>query len=167
MRRGFVPTSKPCASSKTSCRFLTHQAEILIPEDHTECPPSERSISDFDKPQRTRHTMSPDGVKCTKLPIGAGPKEPVSECLLLPGCNDALLNLPGFPQPLIHPATPAFRIAATPDKGPAFFSTRALKMGDLILSERALFVAARVTYAADVEKEDGSSPSSGSCVRTG
>ncbi|KAJ6584059.1 hypothetical protein DFH09DRAFT_1308761 [Mycena vulgaris] len=134
--------------------------------------------------------MSPDGVKCTTLSIGAGPKEPVSECILLPGCNDALLNLPGFPQPLIYPATPAFRIAATPDKETAFFSTRALKMGDLILSERALFAAARVTYTADVEKyfqlsvsrmrpaaksafmalasspkEDGSGPSSGLCLK--
>ncbi|KAJ7703017.1 hypothetical protein B0H17DRAFT_83303 [Mycena rosella] len=47
---------------------------------------------------------------------------------------------------------PAFRINPTPDKGTGLISERALKMGGLILSERPLFVAARVPYTADVEK---------------
>ncbi|KAJ7492229.1 hypothetical protein FB451DRAFT_1551635 [Mycena latifolia] len=96
--------------------------------------------------------MSPEGVMCTTLPVGAGPGEPVSECLFYPGCKEALLDLPGFPQPLMHPATPTFRIAATPGQGTGLFSTRALKMGDLILSERPLFVVPRVPYTPDVEK---------------
>jgi hypothetical protein len=55
---------------------------------------------------------------------------------------------------LKHHATPAFRIKATPGKGTGtgLFSTRAIKMGGLILSERPLFVAARVPYTPDVEK---------------
>ncbi|KAJ7701927.1 hypothetical protein B0H17DRAFT_1195133 [Mycena rosella] len=38
------------------------------------------------------------------------------------------------------PTTPTFRMAPSPGKGMGLFSTRALKMGDLILSERPLFV---------------------------
>ncbi|KAJ7087863.1 hypothetical protein C8R44DRAFT_991296 [Mycena epipterygia] len=167
MKRGFLKSAKakacplgpelapkPPASSKTSSRVTAADPEIPVPEDHKERAPSERSIPNVEKRKttRTRHTMSPEGVMCTTLPSGAGPGEPVSECLFFPGCKDALLSLPGFPQPLRHHATPAFRIGATPGEGTRLFSTRALKMGDLILSERPLFVAARVPYTPDVEK---------------
>ncbi|KAJ7686561.1 hypothetical protein B0H17DRAFT_1303996 [Mycena rosella] len=58
------------------------------------------------------------------------------------------MNLPEFPRALIHPATPAFCMAPTPDKGMGLFSTRALKMGELTLSERPLFVC---THAVNME----------------
>ncbi|KAJ6593450.1 hypothetical protein B0H19DRAFT_908503, partial [Mycena capillaripes] len=69
--------------------------------------------------------------------------EPVSECFLFPGSKEVLMSIPGFPWPLIHPAKPRFRMAAVPGKGMSLFSTRSLKMGDLILSERPLLVSAR------------------------
>ncbi|KAJ7366484.1 hypothetical protein DFH08DRAFT_1003489 [Mycena albidolilacea] len=80
------------------------------------------------------------------LPIGAAADEPVSGCLFFAGNKEVVLNTPGFPQPLIHPATPAFRMSTVPGKGMGLFSTRALKMGDLILSERPLLVTVRGMY---------------------
>lgn len=79
----------------------------------------------------------------TTLPIDAELDEPVTECLFFPGSKQVLMNLPDFPQPLMHFKTPAFRMAPTPSKGMGVFSTRALKMGDVILNERPLFVGAR------------------------
>jgi hypothetical protein len=79
----------------------------------------------------------------TTVPVGAAADKPVSECFFFPGSKEVLMNLPGFPQPLIHPTTPTFRMTAIPGKGAGLVSTRALKMGDLILCERPLFVSAR------------------------
>ncbi|KAJ7716516.1 hypothetical protein B0H16DRAFT_456014 [Mycena metata] len=67
--------------------------------------------------------------------------EPVSHCIFYPGSKEVLTELPGFPQPLMHPATPTFRVATFPGKGMGLVSTRALKMGDLILTERPLIAA--------------------------
>ncbi|KAJ7188729.1 hypothetical protein C8R46DRAFT_28977 [Mycena filopes] len=77
------------------------------------------------------------------LPIDAGPEDPVSECFFYPGSKELLAKLPGFPQPLMQPESPTFRMTAVPGKGMALFSLRALTTGDLILSERPLLVAAR------------------------
>ncbi|KAF8208500.1 hypothetical protein K438DRAFT_1573631 [Mycena galopus ATCC 62051] len=79
----------------------------------------------------------------TTLPLNATADEPVTECLFFAGSKEVVLNTPGFPQPLIHPATPAVRLDTIPGKGVGAFSTRALKMGDLILCERPLLLAAR------------------------
>ncbi|KAJ7290259.1 hypothetical protein C8J57DRAFT_1114289, partial [Mycena rebaudengoi] len=54
-------------------------------------------------------------------------------------------TFPEFPQPLVQPATPAFRVGPAPGKGLGLFAARALKAGDLIVSERPLFVAANPT----------------------
>ncbi|KAJ7125164.1 hypothetical protein C8R44DRAFT_914822 [Mycena epipterygia] len=86
---------------------------------------------------------TPDMMICTTLPLGAKPDEPVTECFFFHGSKEVLTSLPGFPKPLTHPTTPAFCMAPTPGKGTGLFSTRALKTGDLILSERPLFVTAR------------------------
>ncbi|KAJ6584797.1 hypothetical protein B0H19DRAFT_1249728 [Mycena capillaripes] len=123
-------------------------AFLLLKSESKEYAPSKPSIPNLDIPgfdmpsipHGTFHTMSPRGVMCTTLPVGAGPGQPVSECLLFPGCKEALFSLPGFPRPLLHPATPAFRISKISGKATGLFSTRALKTGDLILSD------------ADVEK---------------
>ncbi|KAF8208508.1 hypothetical protein K438DRAFT_1961107 [Mycena galopus ATCC 62051] len=85
----------------------------------------------------------PDTMTFTTLPVGANDDEPVTECFFFAGSKELVLNTPGFPQPLVHPATPAFRIETIPGKGVGAFSTRALKMGELVLSERPLFVSAR------------------------
>ncbi|KAJ7125162.1 hypothetical protein C8R44DRAFT_549832, partial [Mycena epipterygia] len=66
-----------------------------------------------------------------------------TECIFFPGNTELLMNLPGFPKSLSHPTSPAFRVAQAPGKGTGLFSTRALKMGDLILSERPLLVGPR------------------------
>ncbi|KAJ6593428.1 hypothetical protein B0H19DRAFT_917092 [Mycena capillaripes] len=79
----------------------------------------------------------------TRVPFDADEDELVSECFLFPGSKEVLMNLPGFPRPLKNPAKPAFRLAAVRGKGMGLLSTRAIKMGDLILSERPLYVAAR------------------------
>ncbi|KAJ7503019.1 hypothetical protein B0H11DRAFT_615823 [Mycena galericulata] len=79
----------------------------------------------------------------TTLPVNAAPDEPITECFFFPGTKEVFTSIPGFPQPLMHPASPGCRVGATPGKGKGLFATRALKAGDLILSERPLLVAAR------------------------
>ncbi|KAJ6448907.1 hypothetical protein C8R45DRAFT_1131511 [Mycena sanguinolenta] len=80
-------------------------------------------------------------ITSTTLPLNAKPDEPVTECIFYPGSKEVVLNCPGFPQPLVHPTTPTFRLRAVPGKGMGLFSTRDLKMGDLILCERPLLVS--------------------------
>ncbi|KAJ7503020.1 hypothetical protein B0H11DRAFT_2223113 [Mycena galericulata] len=69
----------------------------------------------------------PEAMTMTTVPIGLWPDGPTTECFFFPGSKEVLMNLDGFPQPL----------------GEGLFSTRALKAGDLILSERPLLVTAR------------------------
>ncbi|KAJ7716515.1 hypothetical protein B0H16DRAFT_1388840, partial [Mycena metata] len=82
----------------------------------------------------------------TTVPWGVGPDEPVSECFFFPGSKEVLMKLPGF-QPLLTPAAPALHMVPMAGKGSGkgsgLVSTRALRLGDLILDERPLFVAAR------------------------
>jgi hypothetical protein len=85
----------------------------------------------------------PGAMTFTALPIGADDDEPVTECFLFEGSKEVLMGLPGFPQPVDRPATRAFRMAPSPGKVAGLFSTRKLKAGDLILSERPLLIAAR------------------------
>ncbi|KAJ7243715.1 hypothetical protein C8J57DRAFT_60118 [Mycena rebaudengoi] len=85
----------------------------------------------------------PNALTFTTLPIDAAPGEQTSECIFYHGSKEVVMNLPGFPQPVKHPKQRTFRMKLTPGKGSGLFSTRALKMGDLILSERPLFVGAR------------------------
>ncbi|KAF8208501.1 hypothetical protein K438DRAFT_1573997 [Mycena galopus ATCC 62051] len=79
----------------------------------------------------------------TSFPLNAKDDEPITECFFFAGSKEVVMNVPGFPQPLIHPPTLAFRVATVPGKGMGVFSTRALKMGDLILCERPLLISAR------------------------
>ncbi|KAJ6593496.1 hypothetical protein B0H19DRAFT_1011015 [Mycena capillaripes] len=80
-------------------------------------------------------------LRYTTLPQDVSKDEPVTECFFFHGTKEFLTSLPGFPQPLIHPETPAFRVAGVPGKGMGLFSTRALAAGDLILSERPLLIS--------------------------
>ncbi|KAJ6593498.1 hypothetical protein B0H19DRAFT_22530 [Mycena capillaripes] len=80
-------------------------------------------------------------LRYTTLPQDVSKDEPVTECFFFHGTKEFLTSLPGFPQPLIHPETPAFRVADVPGKGIGLFSKRALTAGDLILSERPLLIS--------------------------
>ncbi|KAJ7030055.1 hypothetical protein C8F04DRAFT_741538 [Mycena alexandri] len=84
------------------------------------------------------YTTVPNSFDCVKFS-----SEPVSECFFFPGSKEALMNMPNYPQPLIRPKITSFRIVDVAGKGKGLFSTRALKMGDLILTERPLLVCAR------------------------
>ncbi|KAJ7799295.1 hypothetical protein B0H14DRAFT_2903803 [Mycena olivaceomarginata] len=96
--------------------------------------------------ERDPYSGSVEGAMTyTTYPIGAEDDEPVTECLLFPGSKEVLLGL-GFPKPLVHPATPAFRLVPVPGKRMGLVSTRALKFGELILCERPLLVSARGIY---------------------
>ncbi|KAF7365517.1 ER lumen protein-retaining receptor [Mycena venus] len=91
-----------------------------------------------------RSGSMPGAMTYTTFPFGAADNEPVTECFFFSGSKEVLMNKgPGFPKPLVHPATPAFTMKAVPGKGMGLFSTRALKMGELILSERPLLITAR------------------------
>ncbi|KAF7351089.1 Aldehyde dehydrogenase [Mycena sanguinolenta] len=70
-----------------------------------------------------------------------GDDEQVSECFFHHGTKEAFMKIPNFPEPL-QVTTPAFRMVDIPGKGAGLVSIRELKMGDLILNERPLFVAA-------------------------
>ncbi|KAF7357582.1 SET domain-containing protein [Mycena sanguinolenta] len=85
----------------------------------------------------------PDALTWTTLPLDAKADEPVTECFFFPGSKEVVMNTPGFPQPLVHPAQPSFRLADAPGMGMGLFSTRDLKMGDLILCERPLLISPR------------------------
>ncbi|KAF7362275.1 Aldehyde dehydrogenase [Mycena venus] len=91
-----------------------------------------------------RGGSTPDAMTFTTVPFGGSDgDEPSSECFFFPGSKEVLMKIPGFPHRLTQPATPTFRMIDVPGKGRGLVSSRALKMGDLILSERPLFVAAR------------------------
>ncbi|KAF7357576.1 Aldehyde dehydrogenase [Mycena sanguinolenta] len=86
---------------------------------------------------------TPGALTYTRLPIDAEDDEPVTECIFFAGSKEIVINTPGFPQPLVHPAKPTFRLGTVPGKGVAVFSMRDLKMGDLILCERPLLISVR------------------------
>ncbi|KAJ6466295.1 hypothetical protein C8R45DRAFT_485048 [Mycena sanguinolenta] len=86
---------------------------------------------------------APDALTWTTLPLDAEVDEPVTECFFFPGSKEVVMNIPGFPQPMLYPSKPSFRLAAVPGMGMGLFSTRDLKMGDLILCERPLLISPR------------------------
>ncbi|CAK5281687.1 unnamed protein product [Mycena citricolor] len=76
----------------------------------------------------------------TTLPCDVGQGQ--TECLFYAGTKELFKDIPGFPLPQPQPMQPdpAYRIAPAPGKGLGLFSTRALKQGELILSERPLMI---------------------------
>ncbi|KAJ6491765.1 hypothetical protein C8R47DRAFT_1121704 [Mycena vitilis] len=83
------------------------------------------------------------GMVFTTLPQITDPTsdEPVTECLFFPGSKEVFTGIPGFPHPMVQPAAPAFKLDKVPGKGMGLFATRALPAGELILSERPLFLS--------------------------
>ncbi|KAJ7188725.1 hypothetical protein C8R46DRAFT_1205863 [Mycena filopes] len=155
MKRGFLNTSKakarPLGPANTtpgfqppkSLKLTTHFPFGKVGKIHVPLP------ADYDTSVKYREcdgrsgTLEEDTMTYTTIPWGAGPDEPVSECFFYPGSKEVLMKLPGFPQPLITPATPAFRLVPVAGKGSGLVSTRALQLGDLVINERPLFVCAR------------------------
>ncbi|KAK7435777.1 hypothetical protein VKT23_019475 [Stygiomarasmius scandens] len=70
-----------------------------------------------------------------------------SECMITGRAKRKILNTPGFPEPLPRPNPPFFRISDSPGKGLGMFATRDIKMGDLIIAERALLIIPRAAPA--------------------
>ncbi|KAJ7772743.1 hypothetical protein DFH07DRAFT_768028 [Mycena maculata] len=103
---------------------------------------------------------TPNAMTFTSVPINADDDQPITECFFFPGSKEVLMKMGrGFPKPLRQPAKPAFRLNEKPGMlgsltssflfnffpgmGMGLFATRALKTGDLILSDRPLYVGAR------------------------
>ncbi|KAK7061308.1 ER lumen protein-retaining receptor [Favolaschia claudopus] len=87
-------------------------------------------------------TSAPGAITITTIPNGV-PNEPESECIFFGGSKEVVMAIPNFPRPMRHPKTVAFRMGHAPGKGMGLFSTRALRVGNLILTERPLLVCAR------------------------
>ncbi|KAJ7270045.1 hypothetical protein B0H12DRAFT_822148 [Mycena haematopus] len=153
MKRGFLNSTK----AKKACPL----GPVPDPVSKPEVPYSYKfpigkqdkvdiSLPEGVKPPKIRYEESdprdgstPGTVNYTSIPYVASEDEEVSECLFYPGSKEVLMQIPNFPHPILQAATPAFRMIDIPGKGAGLVSTRALKMGDLILSERPLFVCAR------------------------
>jgi hypothetical protein len=65
-----------------------------------------------------------------------------TECILRGFTKRTILSTPGFPQPLVKPPSPCYRIGSS-DNGLGMFATCDLSMGDLIVTERPLMVTPR------------------------
>ncbi|KAJ7287122.1 hypothetical protein C8J57DRAFT_1652923, partial [Mycena rebaudengoi] len=89
----------------------------------------------------------------TTLPGGADDRDPVTECLLFPDMKKSFTDLPGFPKPMTQPKIFVHVIRPTPANGLGMFTVRELKMGDLILSERPLFLGAEIALTEGQEAE--------------
>ncbi|KAJ7366465.1 hypothetical protein DFH08DRAFT_1071955 [Mycena albidolilacea] len=156
MKRGFLNNSK--AKARPLGPPIVSASKGLTPAAIDKLDLSQWKTTSFDvsedgkvvQQRNPRSKITPDSMIYTTLPIDPATDEAVSECFLLPGSKELVMKTPGFPQPLIHPAAPAFRLGAVPGKGMGLFSTRALKMGDLILCERPLLVTARGVHTPSV-----------------
>ncbi|KAJ7782635.1 hypothetical protein B0H16DRAFT_463413 [Mycena metata] len=161
MKRSFVKNSKAKASTGTVAespllasdatvaqalplaRFpigKVDKVDVSLPEGYHE--PSlkyvERDARHGSLQTAMTYTTVPNPFNCANFS-----SEPVSECFFFPGSKEVLMNLPNYPQPLVRPKTTSFHMIDVPGKGKGLFSTRALKAGDLILTERPLLVCAR------------------------
>ncbi|KAJ6593480.1 hypothetical protein B0H19DRAFT_1365554 [Mycena capillaripes] len=134
MKRGFLNSSKakatplgpvsPHVSSKPAASYVLSGLAQLPSSGPTTI---DLSFGKFNK------VALPDGYDAGKILV------PDMVNTTLPH-QEVLTSLPRFPQPLIHPKTPAFRVANVPGKGVGLFSTRSLAEGDFILSERPLII---------------------------
>jgi len=85
----------------------------------------------------------PPGATLAKYPDGW------SECFNTGHAKRKILNTPGFPEPLPRPNPSCFRISDSPGKGLGMFAARDIKMGDLIIAERALLILPRAFTPPD------------------
>ncbi|KAJ6589923.1 hypothetical protein DFH09DRAFT_976430 [Mycena vulgaris] len=159
MKRGFLNSSKakarPLGPVEAVAPPLTDLGYFPIGKRQVTVPEGVKSTVQY-KESDPRGGSDPNAMTFTTLPIGGEPEEPTTECFFFPGTKEVVMSCPGFPQPLIHPASPPFRMDPTPGKGVGLFSTRRLKAGDHILTERPLLVAARgvgVAYPAHFTRE--------------
>ncbi|KAJ7030028.1 hypothetical protein C8F04DRAFT_1115115 [Mycena alexandri] len=92
-------------------------------------------------------TREPTITWTTQPEVRTNGKDPFTECVFYRGTKEVLKKIPGYPQPLIHPKPGAFRVNTVPGKGTGLFSTRALTMGEHILTERPLLISPIAAYA--------------------
>ncbi|KAJ7030043.1 SET domain-containing protein [Mycena alexandri] len=112
--------------------MATDNTALAYPEGYK--PPTQQ---DYDR----RHHGTQEVIKFTSQPpVPDGSNEPWTVCLFHSGTKELLANLPGYPRPMLFPKKPAFRVADVPGKGKGLFSTRALSVGDAILTERPLLI---------------------------
>ncbi|KAJ7647747.1 hypothetical protein FB45DRAFT_1052174 [Roridomyces roridus] len=133
MKRGFLNSSKakaqplgpdlkhtsankPSVQSPPDGQYpkyrIGKQPRVDVPEGYSTLP---RQYTEHDPCAKIQH--HPDAMIYTTLPIGAPDDEPVSECLFFHGSKDLVVNQPGFPKPLVHPAS----LFARPPSGDARF----------------------------------------------
>ncbi|KAF7357580.1 SET domain-containing protein [Mycena sanguinolenta] len=163
MKRGFLNSSKakerPLGPATVAASSVSKRAAAIKPDIVRPYPTTKKATVDLleidalDIENKKYEFPRNDSLIYTTLPPDAKDDEPVTECILCPGSKEVVINTPGFPQPLVHPATPAFRLDTVPGKGMGLFSTRDLKMGDLILSERPLIVSTRATRVKGIPNQ--------------
>jgi SET domain len=97
-------------------------------------------------------TLPPQNLGTTRADCPDG----WAECLFRgPSAKRAVLSTPGFPSSIPRPDKPSYRICETPTSGGlGVVATRNLKMGDLIMSERPLFVTCHAASAPVAVPDD-------------
>ncbi|KAJ7716517.1 hypothetical protein B0H16DRAFT_1613491 [Mycena metata] len=93
-------------------------------------------------------TRQPTMIWTTQPEVLTNGNDTFTECIFYPGTKEVLKKIPGYPQPLQHPNPGAFRVATVPGKGTGLFSTRALTLGEHILTERPLLISPIAVYSA-------------------
>ncbi|KAJ6631510.1 hypothetical protein B0H10DRAFT_497916 [Mycena sp. CBHHK59/15] len=77
-----------------------------------------------------------------------------TECMLPADVKRLILATPGFPSPIVRPHAISYRVAPSAGKGQGMFSTRHIRAGDLILSERPLTISpAMITTRVRSQRE--------------
>ncbi|KAK7061311.1 ER lumen protein-retaining receptor [Favolaschia claudopus] len=148
MKRGFLNSSKAKRLSTAEAAYVPKdsQAKKVV----SNLPTGKVPKVELSEAPKLKYKESdplggsvPGAMTITTIPIGADDDEPVTECVFVEGSKEVVMAIPNFPQPMLHPKEVAVRMSPVPGKGMGLLSTRALKMGDLILSERPLFICAR------------------------
>ncbi|KAJ7782629.1 hypothetical protein B0H16DRAFT_1446935 [Mycena metata] len=153
MKRGFLNSSKAHSKMASVGRPDVHQVLPGVPEGYKT---PKVNIKEGD-PTIDPKTLPQGAFLFTSLPnIPLDEHDPDNwtSCLLQVATKAQIVDTPGFPRPLLHPPKPRYHIGPTPNMGLAAFSSCALKMGDLILSERALLIAPAHLFAEDNFPED-------------
>ncbi|KAJ6497623.1 hypothetical protein C8R45DRAFT_983622 [Mycena sanguinolenta] len=137
-----VPASEPAPSMCCPKCAIEKQkkGDFFVPEGF---PYTKTFYEGRDPRGDPRGGSEPGMMLFTSIPFLSDDNEQVSECLFYHGTKEALMQIPNFPHPMLRVDTPAFCVTDIPGKGMGLVSTRELKMGDLILDERPLFVCSR------------------------
>ncbi|KAJ7287118.1 hypothetical protein C8J57DRAFT_1495591 [Mycena rebaudengoi] len=156
LKRGFLKGTKANEKAlgtdqKDSQSIAKKLAEVKLQDGKDE---EKEKNEAGDKESDNRNGSEQDSaMTMTTLPGGADDRDPVTECLLFPDMKKSFTDLPDFPKPMTQPMVFVHVIRPTPANGLGMFTVRELKMGDLILSERPLFLGAEIALAEGQEAE--------------